>query len=70
MLMWQQPGNPAAEAKPIESRVYYGDFREVDGVKWPFRLRRAVGGETIEETTFDRFRINARIDPRKFEAPK
>jgi len=24
----------------------------------------------IEETTFDRFRINAKIDPRKFEMPK
>jgi len=36
----------------------------------PFRIRRAIAGETIEETTFDRIRINARIDPRKFEAPK
>ena len=36
----------------------------------PFRLRRAVGPETVEETTFDRFRINAKIDPRKFEVRK
>jgi hypothetical protein len=34
----------------------------------PFRLRRAVGADTTEETTFDRFRINARVDPRRFEA--
>jgi len=59
-----------AQAKPIDYRVYYGDFRDVNGMKWPFRIRRAIGGETIEETTFDRFRINAKIDPRKFEAPK
>jgi hypothetical protein len=59
-----------AQAKPIEYRVYYADFRDVDGMKWPFRLRRAIAGETIEETTFDRFRINAKIDPRKFEAPQ
>jgi hypothetical protein len=58
------------QAKPIDYRVYYADFRDVDGVKWPFRLRRAIAGETIEETTFDRIRINAKIDPRKFEAPK
>jgi hypothetical protein len=57
-------------AKPIEYRIYYGDFRTVDGFKWPFRLRRAVAGETVEETTFDRFRVNVRIDPRKFEAPR
>jgi hypothetical protein len=59
-----------AQATPIDYRVYYGDFRDVDGMKWPFRLRRAIAGETVEETTFDRFRINAKIDPRKFEVPK
>ena len=69
MLMWQQPGqNP--QAKPAENRIYYADFRDVDGMKLPFRLRRAVAGDTIEETTFDRFRINAKIDPKKFEARK
>jgi hypothetical protein len=66
MLMWQG----LAQGKPIEYRLYYGDFRDVDGMKWPFRLRRAVAGETVEETTFDRIRINAKIDPRKFEARK
>jgi hypothetical protein len=59
-----------AKASPIEYRVYYGDFRDVDGLKWPFRIRRAIAGETIEETTFDRIRINAKIDPRKFEVLK
>jgi hypothetical protein len=34
---------------------------------FPFRLRRAIGVDTTEETTFDRFRINTRIDPRKFD---
>jgi hypothetical protein len=51
----------------VETRLYFADYRDVDGVKWPFRTRRAVGPDTIEETIFDRFRINARIDPKKFE---
>ena len=59
-----------AEAKPIENRVYYSDYRAVDGFQFPFRLRRAVAGQTIEETTFDRFRINTKIDPRRFEVRK
>jgi hypothetical protein len=59
-----------AQAKPIDYRIYYGDFREVNGLKWPFRVKRAIAGETIEETTFDRIRINARIDPKTFEVPK
>lgn len=65
MLMWQGPSPKG----PVEHRMYYGDFREVDGLKLPFRIRHAVAGETTEETTFDRFKINAKIDPRKF-APR
>lgn len=59
-----------AQATPVEHRLYFGDYREVDGVRLPFRLRRAIVQETTEETTFDRFRINTRIDRRKFEAAK
>lgn len=68
MLMWSapSPGQPA----PAEQRMYFADYRDVDGLKLPFRIRRAVGADTVEETTFDRFRINAKIDPRKFEIPK
>jgi hypothetical protein len=80
MLIWHQPppaapqrgrGQPSPSPAPlVEYRMYYADFRDVDGIKFPFRLRRAVAGETIEETTFDRIRINSKIDPKKFEAMK
>ena len=59
-----------AQATPVEHRLYFADYRDVDGLKLPFRLRRAIGTETTEETTFDRFRVNAKIDPRKFEPVK
>ena len=59
-----------AQATPVEHRLYFADYREVDGVEVPFRLRRAIGTETTEETTFDRYRINPKIDPRKFEVVK
>jgi len=64
------PGAPPATGAPMEVRLYYADYRAVSGIKWPFRIRRAAGGTTTEETTFDRVNINVRIDPRKFEAPK
>jgi hypothetical protein len=54
----------------IENRIYYADYRDSDGLKFPFRLRRAIGTDTIEETTFDRFKLNSKIDARKFEAIK
>lgn len=64
---------PAAKApapSAPENRLYFSDYRDVDGLKLPFRLRRGVGTSTTEETTFDRFRINAKIDPRRFEVRK
>jgi hypothetical protein len=56
----------AAQARPVEHRLYYADYRNVDGILLPFRIRRAIGADTTEETTFDRFRVNTKIDPRKF----
>jgi hypothetical protein len=67
------PGTPppaATAPAPVENRIYFADYRETDGFRFPYRLRRAVGPDTIEETTFDRFRVNAKIDARKFEVRK
>jgi hypothetical protein len=74
MLSWTpapppaRPGMPAVT--PPEQRMYFADYRDAGGVMWPHRIRRAVGADTTEETTFDRFRLNARIDPNKFEVVK
>jgi hypothetical protein len=72
------PGSPAAPAgqargsqpSPPETRLYFAEYREVGGQQLPFRLRRALGPDTVEETTFDGYRINTKIDPKKFEARK
>jgi hypothetical protein len=62
------PGGAGAGPPPlVEHRLYYAEYRDVDGLKLPFRVRHAVGGDTTEETTFDRFRINARVDPKRFD---
>jgi hypothetical protein len=65
-----QAGRSGPPAAPVEYRIYFADYRDVDGLQWPFRLRRATGPDTTEETTFDRFRINTKIDPKKFEVRK
>jgi hypothetical protein len=64
------PGAQGAPGAPPENILYFADYRDVDGMQFPFRLRRAVGTDTIEETTFDRFKVNAKIDPKRFEARK
>ena len=63
MLTWQAP----SPAGPAENRLFFADYRDVDGLKLPFRLRRAVGADTVEETTIDRIRVNTKIDARRFE---
>lgn len=60
-------GPPSASP---ENRLYFAEYRDVDGMQFPFRLRRAVGADTVEETTFDRFKVNAKIDPKTFEGRK
>ena len=79
MISWIGPAPPtrggpppasASQPPPPETRLYFGDYREVSGLQLPFRLRRALGADTVEETTFDGFKINGKIDPRKFEVRK
>jgi hypothetical protein len=62
-------GGPPAGGPPtpVENRLYFAEYRSFDGLQLPTRVRRAVAGDTTEETTFDRFRINTRVDPRRFE---
>ena len=62
------PGAPGAPGAPApEQRIFFAAYRDVDGLKLPFRIRRAAGSDTTEETTFDRYRINAKVDPRRFD---
>lgn len=74
MLSWMPPAPPARPgapaSAPLEQRLYFADFRDAGGATWPYRIRRAVGAETTEETTFDRFKLNVKIDPKKFEVVK
>jgi hypothetical protein len=65
-IEWTDPPVPPQTA-PTDNRLYYADYRDVNGLKLPFLIRRAIGTMTIEETTFDRFLVNAKIDPKKFE---
>jgi hypothetical protein len=62
-------GGVTPPAQP-EQRLYFADYRDAGGVMWPHRIRRAVGTETTEETTFERFKLNTKIDPKKFEVVK
>ena len=59
-----------AKAERLRDGLYRQLRDAGNGVMFPFRLRRAIGSDTVEETNFDAFRFNQKIDPRKFEPVK
>ena len=52
----------------VEYALYFDDWRDVDGIKFPHAFRRAMAGVTTEEWTISKVKLNARVDPKKFEA--
>jgi hypothetical protein len=48
---------------------YVWDYREVDGVRLPHKLRQVVGGQELV-TTFESFTHNAEIPASQFDLPK
>jgi len=56
-----------ANRKLVEFRVFYGDYKEVGGVMLPHRIQRAIAGKTTEEMTIEQYKVNPKIDPKKFQ---
>jgi hypothetical protein len=52
------PATLLAQTPSVEHRLYFGDYRPVGSVRWPFRLLRSVGGQVSEELTIDRYTLN------------
>jgi len=52
----------------VEYRLYYSDYRTVDGVSVPFTIQRSIDGKPAEEVTFDKVKLNAKVDPKRFES--
>lgn len=53
--------------QPVEMTLYFDDWREENGIRFPHTMRRAVSGTTNEEWTIEKVRVNPRIDAKKFE---
>ncbi len=47
--------------------LFFDDWRDVGGLRFPHKIRRAMSGTTTEEWTVNKVRVNPKIDPRKFE---
>lgn len=52
----------------VEYAIYFDDWRDEDGIKFPHVLRKASAGTTTEEWTIGKVKVNPKIDPKKFES--
>ena len=47
--------------------VFFEEWKDADGVKFPFKMRRAMGSETTEEWAISKVKVNPKIDPKRFK---
>jgi hypothetical protein len=68
-----ESGLKVKEIKPVATpqgsfnqETYYSDYREVNGVKYPFEIRQSIGPQQMEFTV-ESIEINSGISDRNFE---
>ena len=59
-------GDPTAGLPLVTRRLIVSDFKRQDGLNWPHRLREMVDAQVTEDTRLGRFKINPKIDARRF----
>jgi hypothetical protein len=59
-----------AKRKTVEFRVFYGNYQDVDGLKLPHSFQQSVAGNAASEITIEKYKVNPKIDPKKFEPKK
>ncbi|HET9368797.1 MAG TPA: hypothetical protein VFO19_01055 [Vicinamibacterales bacterium] len=59
-----------AKRRVVEYRLFYGEYKAFDGVRLPTRVQRMIDGNPTEELELEKVKVNARIDPKRFEIVK
>jgi hypothetical protein len=50
----------------VDYVMYFEDWREVNGIRFPFKMRRAMAGTTTEEWSVSKVKVNPKVDPKRF----
>ena len=59
-----------ANRRTVEYRMFYADYKAIDGVKLPTRIQRMMEGLPTEEMALEKIKVNGKIDPNKFKVAK
>jgi hypothetical protein len=54
----------------VERRRVFSDFKRVDSLMWPSRIKDFADGELAEDLKIDSIKLNPRIDPKRFTPSK
>ena len=50
----------------VDYALYFEDWRDAEGVKFPYKIRRAMAGTTTEEWSIRKVKVNPKVDPKRF----
>ena len=59
-----------ANRKVVEYRMFYSDYQSVDGLHLPHTFQQAIGSNPTNEVTIEKYKVNPKIDPKRFETVK
>ena len=68
--MEQRIKEAEANRKTVEYRLFYSEYRNVNGVRLPSRIQRMVDGVPSEEHALEDIKVNGKIDAGKFKVAK
>jgi hypothetical protein len=57
----------ATPAKMIEYRIFFSDYRSVDGVSLPHKIARGTGSKTTEEWEITSYKVNPTFKADRFK---
>lgn len=50
----------------VDYVVYFEEWKTVEGIRFPFKMRRAMAGTTTEEWTVNKVKVNPKVDAKRF----
>jgi hypothetical protein len=55
-----------ANRRTVEYRIFYGEYKTIDGVRLPSKIQRMIDGVATEELALEKIKINAKLNPDTF----
>lgn len=59
-----------ANRRTVEFRMFYAGYKPVNGVNLPTKIQRMQEGLPTEEMTFEKIKVNEKVDAKKFKVVK